>query len=111
MVERLAALRGTVVRDDERYRILDYVAGSVTLSVTELRPGQSTRGHSHPWPEAYLVESGEGVLEEVPPEGETPIWTEIRQGAMALIKAGYFHRVHTTGGIRFWCLFSGRRTG
>lgn len=93
----------TVV-DDQRYRIRDLEMGPFTLSETVLHAGQSTKGHSHPWPEVYVGTAGEGVL-YLDGDGGHPL----TPGARHIINSGVHHRVATDGGVTFTCVFEGPR--
>ena len=92
------------VIDDERYRIRDMEIGSFTLSETVLKPGQSTKGHSHPWPEVYMGTAGEGTLYLDGDEGHPLV-----PGARYEIPGDVHHRVATTEGVTFTCVFEGPR--
>ena len=92
------------VVDDERYRIRDMAIGSCTLSETVLYPGQSTKGHAHPWPEVYMGTAGRGVLYLDGDEGHPLV-----PGARYEIPGDVHHRVATSSGVTFTCVFEGPR--
>ena len=52
----------TVVRDDERYKVVDFDLGDKTVSITFLHPRQCTRGHTHPHKETYTLVEGSGIV-------------------------------------------------
>ncbi len=91
--------------------MLDFLIPEIepaTLSLTELRKGMATRGHSHPSQEAYLFLSP-AVL-ETGRDGKTRK-RDVVAGEVALIEEGEFHRVWTKAGeeARFVSVFLGRR--
>ncbi|MFA7249617.1 MAG: cupin domain-containing protein [Dehalococcoidia bacterium] len=92
------------VTDDERYRIRDIELGLFTVSETTLRPGQSTRGHAHPWPEVYLGTAGFGMLYLDGDAGHA-----LTPGSRFLVAAGVHHRVASEDGVTFTCVFAGER--
>ena len=98
--------KGRLVADDERYRIHDYDLGDLTVSVTELRGGKKTRGHSHDSnAEVYFFPGGTALMEV----GDEKF--EIRRGAV-LIPKGEFHRVvnrSKTSDLLFVSVFPGKR--
>jgi mannose-6-phosphate isomerase-like protein (cupin superfamily) len=98
--------KGRLVADDERYRIHDYDLGDLTVSVTELRGGKQTRGHSHGSnAEVYFFLGGRALMEV----GEEKF--EIRRGAV-LIPKGEFHRVvnkSKASDLLFVSVFPGKR--
>lgn len=90
--------------DNERYLVRDMDMGGFTASITELHPSQSTRGHSHPWTEAYLLIEGSGTLHV---EGVDSYM--MLQGAIYGIPGDTHHRVSTDAGVTFACFFAGDR--
>ena len=92
------------VTDDDRYRIRDMEMGSFTLSETVLHPGRATKGHAHPWPEVYLGTAGRGVLYLDGDEGHSLV-----PGARFVVPGGVHHRVSTSTGVTFTCVFEGPR--
>jgi oxalate decarboxylase/phosphoglucose isomerase-like protein (cupin superfamily) len=101
-----------VVKDDERYRLLDFDIPEIepaTISLTELKRGKATRGHSHPSPEVYLFLS-HAVLELGKEEGATRK-RRVAPGQMVLVKPDEFHRVWTRpeSAARFVSMFVGGR--
>jgi quercetin dioxygenase-like cupin family protein len=95
---------GEVVRDTEDCLITDYQLEGVTLSVTELREGKATRGHSHKDAECYFFQTDAVVR-----LGHKTY--EVKTGQMLLVRPGDFHRVYAPPGrtARFVCFFSGSR--
>ena len=99
---------GEVVKDNETYVLKDNkTLNNLVLSSTDLKPGQSTRGHSHPGQEeVYYFISGTGEME---------IDNErfyVQGGTVVLIPDGAFHRVHNgskNNTLYFVCVFDGKR--
>ena len=100
--------KGRLVADNERYRIHDFNLDDLTVSLTELRGGQSTRGHTHDSKaEVYIFREGEGVMEV----GSDSF--EVSRGPV-LIPRGEFHRVvnkSESSDLVFMSIFSGSRNG
>lgn len=98
---------GRLVADNERYRIHDYGLGDLTVSVTELKKGQRTRGHAHGSnAEVYFFPDGGDAEMEVGTER-----FEIERTGI-LIPQGEFHRVvnrSKTSDLVFVSIFSGKR--
>ena len=86
-------ITGTVVKNDERYTIIDNNdLDKLTVSTTRLYPGKSTVGHDHPGAEEiYHFVYGKGKMEI---DNET---FDVVTGDYVLVKDGAFHRVHNTG--------------
>ena len=97
---------GKLVADDERYRIHDYDLGDLTISVTELKRGQETRGHSHDSnAEVYFFPGGRAIMEV----GDERF--KVDRGAV-LIPRGEFHKVvnrSKRSSLLFVSVFQGRR--
>lgn len=99
---------GEVVKDNETYLLKDNkTLKNLVLSSTDLKAGQSTRGHSHPGQEeVYYFVSGTGEME---------IDNErfyVQGGDVVLVKDGAFHRVHNisrASTLYFVCVFDGKR--
>ncbi len=99
---------GEVVKDNETYVLKDNkTLNNLVLSSTDLKPGQSTRGHSHPGQEeVYYFVGGSGEMEV----GEDRF--QVQTGDVILIPDGAFHRVHnrrTDSTLYFVCVFDGKR--
>ena len=99
---------GEVVKDNETYVLKDNkTLNNLVLSSTDLKPGQSTRGHSHPGQEeVYYFVSGTGEMEL---DGER---FTVQGSDVVLIPDGAFHRVHNTqkySTLYFVCVFDGKR--
>ncbi|MDE1853336.1 MAG: cupin [Thaumarchaeota archaeon] len=99
--------KGKLVADNERYRVHDYDLGDLTVSMTELKKGQATRGHAHDLnAEVYIFPEGGDAEMEVGPER-----FDVHQRAI-LVRRGEFHRVvnrSRTSDLIFVSIFSGRR--
>ena len=99
---------GEVVKDNETYILKDNkTLKNLVLSSTDLKPGQSTRGHSHPGQEeVYYFVSGVGEMELDNNK------FSVQGGDVVLIPDGAFHRVHNGSGnntLYFVCVFDGKR--
>ena len=99
---------GDIVKDNETYVLKDNkLLKNLVLSSTELKPGQSTRGHSHAGQEeVYYFVSGTGTMEL-----DDKKFT-VQGGDVVLIEDGVFHRVHngsTHIPLYFVCVFDGKR--
>jgi NDP-sugar pyrophosphorylase family protein len=91
-----------VVRSDDRYIVLDKPLGkNLVLSITILRSGKYTTGHSHPVGEVYFFVEGRGEIEL---DGERKT---VGSGDMIAIKPDEFHRVYNTSDkdFVFICVF------
>ena len=99
---------GEVVKDNETYVLKDNkTLNNLVLSSTDLKPSQSTRGHSHPGQEeVYYFVSGTGEMEV-----DNNLFT-VQGGDVILIPDGAFHRVHNLSpktNLYFVCVFDGKR--
>ena len=96
---------GKVVKDDDRYVVKDNsMLNNLIVSSTDLKPGKSTSGHSHPGQEeVYNFVKGSGhmkVDEDIFP---------VNEGDVILIEDGKFHQVinNTEENLYFVCVFDG----
>ncbi len=99
---------GKVVKDDDRYLVKDNSKlNNLVVSSTDLRPGKSTSGHSHPGQEeVYHFVKGSGKMkidDRVFP---------VTEGDVILIEDGQFHQVinNSDNNLYFVCVFDGSRT-
>ena len=104
MKVKLEQIRGDIVKDNETYVLEDNnFLQHLTLSRTVLKPGQSTRGHSHDnQEEVYIFTQGNGTMII----GDTEY--DAMPGDTFLIKSGKFHRVINKSDINncsFTCIF------
>jgi mannose-6-phosphate isomerase-like protein (cupin superfamily) len=104
MKVRIDEIEGEIVKDNETYVLEDNnFLEHMTLSRTFLKPGQSTRGHSHEnQEEVYIFTEGNAIMVIGDDEFEAI------QGDTFLIKAGKFHRVINKSEIHpcaFTCIF------
>lgn len=94
---------GTVVKDNETYRLTDNrILPNLVFSKTELHPGKSTNGHKHDGlDEVYIFMKGHGQIDI----DEQPY--AVGPGDVLLIPGGKFHRVHNHGPsvLEFNCIF------
>lgn len=99
---------GEVVKDNETYVLKDNkTLNNLVLSSTDLKAGQSTRGHSHPGQEeVYYFVSGIGEMEIDDKR------FNVLEGDVVLIPDSAFHRVHNkskSNSLYFVCVFDGKR--
>lgn len=98
---------GEIVKCDDRYVVKDNnQLNNLILSSTDLKPGKSTTGHTHPGQEeVYQIVRGTGVMEL------DDKFIGIKAGDIILIPDGAFHRVHASDdGCYFVCVFDGKRS-
>lgn len=106
---------GELVRSDERYDLYDAsFEDGFTISMTILKPGRETRGHSHENQEAYLFLKGRGKLLLRSEDGEEVVHevdANSKPGQMFLIESNWFHKVinESDEDMIFVCLFPGER--
>jgi quercetin dioxygenase-like cupin family protein len=99
---------GEVIKDNETYVLKDNkMLKNLVLSSTDLKAGQSTRGHSHTGQEeVYYFVSGVGEIELDDKR------ISVQGGDVVLIEDGVFHRVHNKSkshSLYFVCVFDGKR--
>jgi len=97
---------GEVVKEDDRYRVVDNkTLNNLIVSSTDLYAGKSTSGHSHAGQEeVYYFIKGSGKMEL-----DDKKFT-VKAGDVILIEDGVFHRVHAgPRGCYFVCVFDGKR--
>jgi quercetin dioxygenase-like cupin family protein len=99
---------GEVVKDNETYILKDNkTLKNLVLSSTDLKAGQSTRGHSHPGQEeVYYFVSGKGSIQI-----DNDLYNA-EPGDVFLIPDGAFHKVFNgsdTETLYFVCVFDGKR--
>jgi mannose-6-phosphate isomerase-like protein (cupin superfamily) len=99
---------GEIVKDNETYVLKDNkTLNNLVLSSTDLKAGQSTRGHSHPGQEeVYYFVLGIGEIEIDDKR------FNVLEGDVVLIPDGAFHRVHNkskSNNLYFVCVFDGKR--
>ena len=101
---------GEVVKEDDRYRVVDNkTLNNLIVSSTDLYAGKSTSGHAHAGQEeVYYFVKGSGKMEL-----DNHLFTfniNVKEGDVVLIPDGWFHRVHAgPHGCYFVCVFDGRR--
>ncbi|MEM2878066.1 MAG: sugar phosphate nucleotidyltransferase [Candidatus Hadarchaeales archaeon] len=82
-----------LVKCDERYIVCDKALSEhFVASITILKPGKHTTGHSHPVAEAYFFVGGVGEIETDEGRRKT-----VGPKDVVLIKPNEFHRVYNTG--------------
>jgi mannose-6-phosphate isomerase-like protein (cupin superfamily) len=98
---------GVLVADNERYTIYDLNVDELTISMTELKPMQETRGHSHmDASEVYFFVDGIGRMRI----GEQEY--DVKKGSVILVPKGEFHKVSNLdkGKLVFAAVFEGSRS-
>jgi len=92
-----------LIRDNKIYKVYDLAKlEDIEISLTELHPYESTKGHSHDEiDEVYIFIEGRGTMEI----GKKTI--KVKAGDLVPVKAGAFHRVHNKEGknLNFWAIF------
>ena len=77
-----------LVADNERYTIYDLHLNGLTVSLTELKPAQETRGHSHIGAsEVHFFIDGRGKMKIDKQE------YNVEKGSVILVPKGEFHKV------------------
>jgi len=103
---------GEVVKEDERYKVLDNTQlDHLVVSTTVLQGHQNTTGHRHRGQEeVYIFILGSGKM-EIEQNGKTST-EKIHAGSVVLIEDNDFHKVYNTekGSLEFICVFEGKRT-
>mgnify|MGYP001263696739 CR=1 FL=1 len=98
---------GSVVKDDEKYVVKDNsMLNNLVVSSTDLKPGKSTSGHSHPGQEeVYNFVKGKGMMKV--DDNVFPV----TEGDLILIEDGQFHQVinNSDNNLYFVCVFDGFR--
>jgi len=101
---KLDLIEGEIIKDNDTYILEDNnFLKHLTISTTYLKPGQSTKGHSHKnQEEVYTFTSGSGIM--VIGENEYPAST----GDTFLILVDTFHQVRNNSTVKscgFTCIF------
>ena len=109
MKVRIDDLSGTIVKDNETYKVIDNTElNNLVVSKTILHPRKETTGHKHPGQEeVYQFVHGTGSMTI---DGVT---FGVRAGDTVLIPDGVFHRVYNSSEIEdltFVCVFDGKRS-
>ena len=98
---------GKIVKEDDRYVVIDNTfLKNLIISSTDLKPGKSTSGHSHPGQEeVYNFVKGNGQMKI---EDKT---FPVSEGDVILIEDGKFHQVinNSKENLYFVCVFDGSR--
>ena len=98
---------GKIVKEDDRYVVIDNTfLKNLIISSTDLKPGKSTSGHSHP--------GQEEVYNFVKVNGQMKIEDKtfpVSEGDIILIEDGKFHQVinNSKENLYFVCVFDGSR--
>jgi glycerol-3-phosphate cytidylyltransferase len=101
-------IRGTVVKDNDVYKIIDNIElNGLTVSTTLLKPSKSTNGHKHEGiEEVYYFISGYGTIIIDNTE------RNVKSGSTLMIPDGAFHKVTNNSSeedLVFICTFNNRR--
>jgi mannose-6-phosphate isomerase-like protein (cupin superfamily) len=104
MKVKINAINGTVIKDNETYRLEDNTyLEHLTLSSTYLKPGKQTNGHAHEFQEEiYIFTAGHGKMVI----GATV--HDAVQGDAFLIPMDTFHQVKNMSKLEpcaFTCVF------
>jgi mannose-6-phosphate isomerase-like protein (cupin superfamily) len=108
MKKSIYDIGGEIVKDNETYVLKDNKQlKNLVVSSTDLKPGMSTRGHTHAGQEeVYYFISGTGQMELDDKK------FNVQGGDVVLIEDGVFHRVHNgskSNPLYFVCVFDGKR--
>jgi mannose-6-phosphate isomerase-like protein (cupin superfamily) len=108
MKKSIYDIGGEIVKDNETYVLKDNKQlKNLVVSSTDLKPGMSTRGHTHAGQEeVYYFISGAGIMELDDKK------FNVQGGDVVLIEDGVFHRVHNgskSNPLYFVCVFDGKR--
>jgi len=92
-----------LIRDNEIYKVYDLPElEDIEVSLTELHPNKSTKGHSHnDIDEVYIFIQGKGEMEIAQKT------IKVKAGDVVPVEEGKFHRVHNKGkeDLKFWAIF------
>jgi mannose-6-phosphate isomerase-like protein (cupin superfamily) len=95
--------KAELIRNNEIYRVYDLKElKDINLSLTELKTGKATTGHSHDdLDEIYIFFSGKGEMEK----GKEKV--KVKKGDVVLIPRKNFHKVYNKGWktLKFWSIF------
>jgi mannose-6-phosphate isomerase-like protein (cupin superfamily) len=98
--------KGILVAENERYTIHDLEVDELTVSLTELKKTQETRGHSHvECSEIYFFREGKGKMQV----GNQMYY--VVKGSIILVPRGLFHKVINLRAedLVFVTVFEGKR--
>jgi mannose-6-phosphate isomerase-like protein (cupin superfamily) len=97
---------GVFIAENERYTIHDLRVDELTVSLTELKKAQETRGHSHAdCSEVYFFTQGDGKMQV----GNRTYY--VGQGSVIIVPRSEFHKVINLGEQKliFIAVFEGKR--
>lgn len=97
---------GVLIAENERYTIHDLEVNELTISLTELKAEQETRGHSHvDCSEIYFFREGKGKMQV----GDQMSY--VTNGSVIIVHRGEFHKVINLGTekLGFIAIFEGKR--
>lgn len=98
---------GKVMRDNDQYRLTDNEnLKHLTVSLTEMKPMQSTNGHEHPGKEeVYFFTQGHGAILIKEPQS-LPQLIPVVAGDVVAVPDGAFHKVVSgASGLVFTAVF------
>ena len=107
MLVKIDNIQGELIKDNETYTLRDNtLLNNLVVSSTDLKPYQSTNGHTHPGQEeVYYFVKGAGTmyLDDVP--------RFVEAGDVVLIEDGVHHRVSCgPEGLYYVCALDGKRS-
>jgi len=100
-----------LIRDNKTYKVYDLPVGNMKLSLTELKSGKKTKGHSHKeTDEVYIFTKGIGYIEIIDEGGLNRSVDTVQKGDAVAVPAGSFHRVLNNKQqdceLCFWSIFN-----
>jgi len=107
MLVKIENIGGELIKDNSTYTLKDNThLNNLVVSSTNLKPYQSTNGHTHPGQEeVYYFVKGAGTmfLDNVP--------KFVEAGDVVLVEDGVHHKVSCgPEGLYFVCVFDGKRS-
>ena len=107
MLVKINEIGGKLIKDNDTYTLKDNThLNNLVVSSTNLKPYQSTNGHTHPGQEeVYYFVKGAGTmfLDDVP--------KFVEAGDVVLVEDGVHHKVSCgPEGLYFVCVFDGKRS-
>ena len=107
MLVKINEIGGKLIKDNDTYTLKDNThLNNLVVSSTNLKPYQSTNGHTHPGQEeVYYFVKGAGTmfLDNVP--------KFVEAGDVVLVEDGVHHKVSCgPEGLYFVCVFDGKRS-
>lgn len=107
MYLKIDDIGGVVVKDNKTYKLKDNtLLNNLVVSSTDLKPYQSTNGHTHSGQEeVYYFVRGAGTMYL------NDVARFVQAGDVVLIEDGVHHKVDCgPEGLYFVCVFDGKRS-